>query len=301
MVLTENKQWLQTRRGGIGGSDIGAIIGLDKYKSPLDVYFQKVEGVQPEDNAAMRRGRALEEYVAQEFALATGFELQQPEQRIVEHPNCDFFLASVDRILVSSTGERGVLECKTSARQFDRENIPQSWVCQLQWYLYVLDLKYGAIAWVGPNFNHDFVELERDDEFIEYMVQEAIKFWDTYIIPRVPPEPRTANDVRKVYPRHTDGKAMEVTPEAAAVVVTYKSLAAEQKAKEEQAEGLKERIITIFGDAEAITYQGLVLATFKAPKDTVKFNMDAFKADHPEYVEQYQITVPNSRRLLFKK
>lgn len=61
-------EWLQLRKNGIGGSDAGAICGLNPYASPLSVYMDKTGGLEEkEDNEAMRQGRDLEEYVARRF------------------------------------------------------------------------------------------------------------------------------------------------------------------------------------------------------------------------------------------
>ena len=38
----EREDWLDWRRRGIGGSDVGAICGISKYKSPIDVYLDKI-------------------------------------------------------------------------------------------------------------------------------------------------------------------------------------------------------------------------------------------------------------------
>ena len=68
-----HEEWLQARKSGIGGSDAGAICGLNPYTSPLAVYQDKVsETVEEKDNEAMRQGRDLEDYVARRFMEETG-------------------------------------------------------------------------------------------------------------------------------------------------------------------------------------------------------------------------------------
>ena len=34
----EHEEWLRLRKGGIGGSDAGAMCGLNPYRSPMAVY-----------------------------------------------------------------------------------------------------------------------------------------------------------------------------------------------------------------------------------------------------------------------
>ena len=55
-----------------------------------------------------------------------------------------------------------------------------------------------------------------------------------------------------------------------------------------------------FGDAEAISYGGQTLATWKAPKPSMKFDDKAFKAAHPEMVSEFSKEVQGARRFLLK-
>ena len=63
-----HEEWLELRKKGIGGSDAGAIVGVNPYSSAFQVYCDK-KGLMPEteDNEAMRQGRDLEAYVARRF------------------------------------------------------------------------------------------------------------------------------------------------------------------------------------------------------------------------------------------
>ena len=76
MISTANmsrEEWLKLRKTGLGGSDAGAICGLNPYSSPMKVYQDKTsEDVSDQDNEAMRQGRDLEDYVARRFMEATG-------------------------------------------------------------------------------------------------------------------------------------------------------------------------------------------------------------------------------------
>ena len=115
MELTE---WLEQRKQGIGGSDAGAVCGLNPYASPMSVYQDKTSPeIRIQENEAMRQGRDLEDYVAKRFMEATGFKVRRSNvmYKSEEYP---FMLADVDRLIV---GEDAGLECKTaSAFQQDK-------------------------------------------------------------------------------------------------------------------------------------------------------------------------------------
>ena len=105
------EEWLRLRKNGIGGSDAGAVCGLNPYSSPMNVYRDKTtDETDDTDSESMRQGRDLEDYVAQRFTEATGLKVRRSNKmyRSVEYP---FMLADVDRLVV---GEDAGLECKTA-------------------------------------------------------------------------------------------------------------------------------------------------------------------------------------------
>ena len=107
-----HEEWLRLRKTGLGGSDAGAICGLNPYASPMSVYKDKTsDGVDGEDSESMRQGRDLEDYVARRFMEATGLKVRRSNQmyRSREHP---FMIADVDRLV---TGKDAGLECKTAS------------------------------------------------------------------------------------------------------------------------------------------------------------------------------------------
>ena len=71
------KSWLEARRGGLGGSDSAAIVGVDPYRSALQVYAEKTDLIEPqEDNNILWWGRKLQPIVAQAYRRETGRKLQ---------------------------------------------------------------------------------------------------------------------------------------------------------------------------------------------------------------------------------
>lgn len=69
-----HKEWLEWRKKGIGGSDAGAICGMNKYRSPIAVYLDKTadEVVEKPMNEAMRLGHDFEDYVKTRWMEETG-------------------------------------------------------------------------------------------------------------------------------------------------------------------------------------------------------------------------------------
>ena len=58
----------KSEKKSLGGSDVGAVLGMNPYRSPYSVWAEKTGRLPPkEDNEAMRQGRDLENYVAERF------------------------------------------------------------------------------------------------------------------------------------------------------------------------------------------------------------------------------------------
>ena len=108
----DKTEWLRYRKQGIGGSDAGAVCGLNPYRTAMQVYQDKItEETEEIDNEAMRQGREFEDYVAKRFMEATGKKVRRANAMFYDekHP---FMLADVDRMVV---GENAGLECKTAS------------------------------------------------------------------------------------------------------------------------------------------------------------------------------------------
>ncbi len=108
----KNKQeWLRERKNYLGGSDLGAIAGLNPYRTALDVYLDKTsDDIRCETSPAMRWGTLLEDTIAKEYAEVTGQTIEI-EPNTIYHPSMKFLGANIDRWV----GDKEyVLECKTA-------------------------------------------------------------------------------------------------------------------------------------------------------------------------------------------
>ena len=77
-------------------------------------------------------------------------------------------------------------------------------------------------------------------------------------------------------------------------------LSREIKAKEMEVSKIKQTIMGQMGEAELLSYQGQVLATWKMPKQSYRLDGKRLEKDHPELVPQYQVPIQATRRLVIK-
>ncbi|MDE7212886.1 MAG: YqaJ viral recombinase family protein [Lachnospiraceae bacterium] len=185
----DRQEWLKLRRTGIGGSDAGAVCGLNPYSSPMKVYHDKTcPQTEDADNESIRQGRDLEEYVAQRFMEATGLKVRRSNYmyRSVEHP---FMLADIDRLVV---GEDAGLECKTasaySTDKWKNGAIPVHYIIQCYHYMAVTGRRawYIVVAILGKEFLYR--KLVWDEELIRQMVGVEERFWMNHVMKGTMPE-----------------------------------------------------------------------------------------------------------------
>ena len=189
-VGMSREEWLEHRRNTIGGSDAAALLGLNKWSSPLSVYMEK-KGITPPkpDNLAMRLGREFEDVVAKLFEEQTGKKARR-KNAILYNPDIPFAHANVDRLIV---GENAVLECKTTSElnlhSFKNGEYPNRFYVQVLHYMMVGGYERGYLAVLVGNHQFLVYTIERDEEEIATLraVEEA--FYNDHLLPSIPPEP----------------------------------------------------------------------------------------------------------------
>lgn len=102
----------EERREYIGGSDIAAVMGMNRWKTSLTLWLEKIGEIDLNDNSnneAKELGRELEDFVAKKFSKKTGLKVRKRQEKYT-HKKYPFLVAHVDRIIV---GTDELLECKT--------------------------------------------------------------------------------------------------------------------------------------------------------------------------------------------
>ena len=174
------EEWLAARANTIGGSDIGAIMGLSPYSSPAQCYSEKKGIVPPKETSyAMKRGTILEDGVAELFKSETGLHIERV-QAILSSKENPRFTANLDRLIIHGPKpeEWEILEIKT-ATQFMipkwKLGAPLYYQTQVFWYMFVTGVrKARLIVDIGTEMLQ--FEFEWDDEIIGAMKRAAEAF-----------------------------------------------------------------------------------------------------------------------------
>lgn len=236
----ENQEkWHELRGIGVGGSDIGAILGVNKYKSAIDVYMDKTEGKIFEGNRFTHFGHKLEKVVFEEFQERHQNMKCYTVPYTIQRGVC---VANVDGMVYDPEKDRyGVLELKTTSAynkdEWTGDTVPDSYYAQVQHYLYVTGLSFAYIAClVGGNDYKEFY-IERNLEDIDYLQEKANDFWKNHVMKKVPPMLDGSDSYSKYLLEKADKENEEVIE-----LNGLNAKAEEIKALEEQMKSLEQQI-----------------------------------------------------------
>lgn len=287
------QEWLVERTKGIGGSDASVILGFNPWKSPFQLYIEKTGGqVEEINNEAIYWGNVLEDVVAKEFSRVTGKKVRK-RNVMFRHPEHDFMIANIDRDVV---GEKALLECKTTnafnADAWEGDHIPPAYICQLQHYMAVLGYEKAYIAVLIGGQKFVWKELERDDEFIELMIEAEKEFWEEHVMKNIPPEIDGTNSaselLKKMYPQDNGETVMLESDKAETLIEAIESIKSEIKEKNTLLKEYENKLKLMIGDAAVgVTPRYEVnLKTYERNSiDTRKL-----KKDLPDVAEKYTKT-----------
>ena len=305
-----NQDFSVDRSKYIGGSDIGAILGVSRYRSPLEVWMEKTgKETKKLDSLPLRFGSFAEEFVASEYARATGFELVHDES-IYIHPEHSFMSAHMDRFVLEdgSSPPTRILECKTANPfssgdwgEVGSDEVPMSYLCQCIWYMAITNIDKVDLAVLFGNSDFRIYEIARDLELESAVLQKASLFWNDYVLKDLPPPAQSEADCQALFSKGNPAKSVEAITETLLLTKQLQMLNSEIDVREQEISTIKQNIMNQMGEAESLTYQGKVLATWKAPKPSFRLDSKRLEIEHPEIANNYKMLVQNSRRLVIKQ
>lgn len=295
-------EWMQLRKSGLGGSDAGTVLGFNSYKTPYQLYLEKTgQYEEVVDNEAVYFGNELEDFVAREFAKRTGKKVRRMN-RFLRHKQYPFMTANLDRVVI---GERAVLECKTASEYmreaWEGDDIPATYLCQVHHYLAVTGFEKAYIAVLIGGNKFVWKEVERDEEFIEILIEREKDFWENHVLADVAPPIDGSNAagelLKKMYPQD-DSTAIMLTKDDETILDALEALTEEIKSLETQKKEYENRIkLKLESATEAhsprhkLTYKTIVSNRIDSKK---------LKEEAPDVYEKY-VKPSSSRRLTIKK
>lgn len=251
----EPEKWLDLRRTGIGGSDAGAIMGLNKYASPLTVYLSKknVEGFK--GNAATEWGHILEDPIRTKAAAELGIEIESVPGMYTSfdvpymNANLDGLCYAEHQAMVGGESVEGIggYEIKTSSRGegFGDGEIPDSYYCQVQHYMAVTGLNWFVLtAFFLFNKTARHYVIRRNDDFIYSKLIPAEKdFWENYVLADNPPEPIGLDSESEYVSNLNIAESVELDAETEDLIAQRMEVQGQIKKLEQKESALKDSIL----------------------------------------------------------
>lgn len=306
--------WLAERRKSLGGSDMGAVLGLNTYSSPYSVWAEKTGRLpDKEDTEAMRIGRDLEDYVCRRFMEASGLKVQKCNA-ILRNDKYPHLHANVDRLIV---GQKAGVEAKTAsalnASRFTGGEFPASYYAQCVAYLAVTEYErwYLAALVMGREFHiYQMTRIPDDtcpywcdssvfvsEEEITALAEEARRFWEENVEKDEPPavdgDKATTEALTTIYAGRS-GRSIEIyAAEVRQALRAYIKLKAEEKERKLLLDKQANIIREYMGEAEtAVCTDGKV--SWKA-QTRETFDRKRFEKENPNIKLDRYFTKTTSR------
>jgi len=284
---------LELRKTYLGTSEWSIVAQLyNQYKSPLDVFNDKMFGHQQLDNLDMRYGRDSEAMIAKWVEEDIGVVVStDPYVRF--HKDYDFLATNLDGIVHHPDGSPdAVLEIKTT-KTVAKENwggkLPIQYYTQIQGQMAITGLRkaYVAILTVG-SFSKEFeiLDYKYRPEYIEPIIEECALFWNNHVITQVPPEPITDSDIKQTYPE-ANGEALIADSKLLGQIESLKQFKQTKKDLDGSIKDLEIQIKNNIGHYESVNDGDRTLVTYKNSKPRVTFDRKRFQTENPKVYDNY--------------
>jgi putative phage-type endonuclease len=285
------------RLTGIGSSDAAPSLGLSPYKTPLELYAEKIgEGRAVLDTPEMAWGRRLERTILDHYQMETGrgTELAPP---LMRHPN-GFMIAHLD-----ARGEDRVIEAKTARN--DRgwgepgtDQIPQAYLLQVTHQMIVSGLSLADIAVLIGGSDFRIYPIRLDPELAELVIAGEREFWRR-VQERDPPEPTTLAEAQLRW-RQSKEQSVELPSNVADAYRRLVEVRAQVKTLEEEGDKYEMTVKQWMGEAAIATVDGIEAATWRTSKPSQVFDSKRFKEECGPLYAEYTIEKAGTRRFLLK-
>jgi putative phage-type endonuclease len=185
-------EWISWRSQGIGGSDIGSVVGINPYKDMLTLWREKTGLDKPADlseNTRVARGHLLENEARLIAQVELDFIFTPETYQHDEHPQ---LRSSLDGI---SEDEKTIIEIKCPSKATHNEakdgEIKPYYLAQCHYNMFVSGADVCFYVSYNPKDTDKdtfvYKRIERNPGYMEYLKTYALIFWE-YVEKKVEPD-----------------------------------------------------------------------------------------------------------------
>lgn len=297
MIFTPEER--ERRRSGIGASEAGAVLGLSPFRTPTEVWLEKVGLSEPQaDSPALEWGRRLEPVVLAKYAETAGV-LLTPASGPARHPGVPVLFATPDAV----RPDGALVEAKTTTSdegwgEPGTDEVPEHYLVQVAVQMAccgapacevaVLNLRRRAFA---------VYHVERDLDLEAVLLPRLAAWWEQYVVLRTPPQETGAVALAR-WPRE---RAADLVPAPADAIFWLDVLrrARDERKRIEEAEAeAADALKALIGPAAGLVAPDGVRVTWKANPDRRVTDWQAVAAAAgatPEHIAAHTTTKPGPR------
>ena len=297
------EEWLKWRKRGIGGSDVSCLLGINKWKSEIELWLDKTNQTNEpaEENEAMQWGNIMEPIIRNHFAEVMNKPVVEVKA-MLQHPQYPYMLADVDGLTVDDAGNPAILEIKTASeykRSEWEEDIPTYYQTQVQHYLCVTGIAKAYVAVLIGGNSFKVYEVDADMEIQSMLVTLEQEFWNkvqNMIRPEMDGSDAAKDLLDNIY-RGGIAEQIILPEEAIEYVDQYIEACAEEdnaKAKKQEASN---RIKEIMGDYDKAKCLNHTISWKTVSSE--RLDTKALKEEQLELYQKY-VKTSKSRRFTLK-
>jgi len=263
-------EW-HTARRGVGGSDIGTILGLNPWQSAYRLWAVRTGQITEDSHPslAMELGTYLEPFIRDTWAKENAPFLTVHETGTWQSNSNPNFKANPDGLIEWADGELGILEIKYSSRFWDE--LPPAYLAQVNWYLHVLGLKRAVLVALTAGQMREFVIDYNEDEALtaEFYAERFLTLVERQSPPDWDGSFSTYETVRQLAPGLQEGET-----DLGDLWVHLSNAKASYEAAEAELNRVKSATIAQMEGIKTGLYQGQKVITLQASKNGpfIKFN-----------------------------
>lgn len=251
-MLTDEQQAARK----IGSSEIAAALGISQYKTPLELYREKIGEAEPfAGNLHTQAGEIMEAAISDLYEHITGRKLRRMNQ-VQVHPEYPFLTATLDRVVV---GEKRIVEIKNinfrSLREWGEEGtdeVPAHYLMQVHHQMLVMDWPVADIAAYFGGGDLRIYPVERSADMDAIIIDGAREFWRC-VETRTPPpfdpsHPNALAALKRIY-TGTTGEVVTGDSRMLAWAQVERDAAVQAARYSDIADGAKAHILAAMGEA----------------------------------------------------
>lgn len=293
----------EQRQKFLGGSDIAAVIGMSRWKTPYQLWLDKTTppSDKPEANRNVKaRGKVWEAVVAEMLVD----ELQSHGHKVevlnrnarYQDKEVPYFACEVDfELRMDDDPEPWNVELKTvhplaagAWGESFTDQYPVDYAAQCAWGLGVTGRRRGILA---PLFGADEIRVyayEADDDVIPWLRTKGREFWEQYVVPKVPPPATTVEDLNSLYAKQGESGLL-ADSEMTELILQLRQCSREIDAANAKWDLLEFRIKSMMKDASHLFVGEKEALTWREQKTSV-LDQKALREQHPTLVKEFTRT-----------